>query len=151
MLYSRVGTGAAVRTVHLAAPAADKDQASAGAQSALTALLPSWKAAVPLPLSRSMHGAVGPPARASAPLSSDTDSRPAMSVACASERHSPAAVSGRHRAAAFRHSDSDNAHRCATPGDGYARRAKRGALVAREFSDRGGTTAGCGRAMWGRF
>ena len=54
MLYSRVGTGAAVRTVHLAAPAADEDQASAGAQSALTALLPSWKAAVPLPLSRSM-------------------------------------------------------------------------------------------------
>ena len=55
MLYSRVGTGAAVRTVHLAAPAADEDQASAGAQSALTALLPSWKAAVPLPLSRSME------------------------------------------------------------------------------------------------
>jgi hypothetical protein len=41
MLYSRVGTGAAIRTVHLAAPAADEDQASAGAQSALTALLPS--------------------------------------------------------------------------------------------------------------
>jgi len=57
MLYSRVGTGAAVRTVHLAAPAADEDQASAGAQSALTALLPSWKPAVPLPLSRSMHRA----------------------------------------------------------------------------------------------
>ena len=55
MLSSRVGTGAAVRTVHLAAPAADGDQASAGAQSALTALLPSWKAAVPLPLSRSMR------------------------------------------------------------------------------------------------
>src|SRR5215208_6525698 len=56
MLYSRVGTGAPVRTVHLAAPTADEDQASAGAQSALTALLPSWKAAVPLPLSRSMPG-----------------------------------------------------------------------------------------------
>jgi hypothetical protein len=38
-----------------AAPAADEDQASAGAQSALTALLPSWKAAVPLPQSRSMR------------------------------------------------------------------------------------------------
>src|SRR5215208_6088979 len=55
MLYSRVGTGAPVRTVHLAAPAADKDQASAGAQSALTALLPSWKAAVPLPLRGGHH------------------------------------------------------------------------------------------------
>jgi hypothetical protein len=50
-----VGTGAAVCTVHLAVPAADEDQASAGAQSALTALLPSWKAAVPLPLPRSMQ------------------------------------------------------------------------------------------------
>ena len=31
--YDHVGTGAAVRTVHPAAPAADEDQASAGAQS----------------------------------------------------------------------------------------------------------------------
>jgi hypothetical protein len=54
-IYSRVGTGAAVRTVHLAAPAADEDQASAGARSAPTALLHPWKAAVPLPLSRSMQ------------------------------------------------------------------------------------------------
>jgi hypothetical protein len=42
-IYSRVGTGAAVRTVHLAAPAADEDQASAGARSAPTALLHPWK------------------------------------------------------------------------------------------------------------
>jgi hypothetical protein len=54
-LLSRVGAGAAVRTVHLAAPAADEDQASAGARSAPTALLHPWKAAVPLPLSRSMQ------------------------------------------------------------------------------------------------
>ena len=55
-------TGAAVRTVHLAAPAADEDQASAGARSAPTALLHPCKAAVPLPLSRSMRLDTAPPA-----------------------------------------------------------------------------------------
>jgi hypothetical protein len=37
-------------------PALDEDQASAGAQSDPTALLHSWRAAVTLPLSRSMRG-----------------------------------------------------------------------------------------------
>jgi hypothetical protein len=55
-IYSRASAlEQPVRTVHLAAPAADEDQASAGARSAPTARLHPWKAAVPLPLSRSMQ------------------------------------------------------------------------------------------------
>jgi hypothetical protein len=46
---------ASVRVPVRPAPAPDEDQASAGAQSAPTALLRSRKAAVTLPLSRSMH------------------------------------------------------------------------------------------------
>jgi hypothetical protein len=51
--------------IQLGALAVDEDEASAGAQSAPTALLHPWKAAVTLPLSRSMRfdtrpsGAVG--------------------------------------------------------------------------------------------
>jgi hypothetical protein len=52
---SRLLTEASVSSRSSQAVAADEDQASAGAQSAPTALLHPWKAAVTLPLSRSMR------------------------------------------------------------------------------------------------
>jgi hypothetical protein len=97
--YDHVGTGAAVRTVHLAAPTADEDQASAGAQSAPTALLHRWKAAVPLPLSRSMQrdsgaqsdGAPWEIHAIAAPVLQADDAASALAVSLPAAEHATAA------------------------------------------------------------
>jgi hypothetical protein len=70
----------------------DEDQASVGAQSALTALLPSWKAAVPLPLSRSMPSACGTDCRYSSKGEASTGSSRPLESAALVEKREPGRV-----------------------------------------------------------